>query len=61
MRFTVSFRRCGKSSINTAAIWRACEKIAAKSGMWNLRASGWRKVLGGQTTAEEVLSVTIQE
>jgi len=36
-------------------------EIAAKSGMWNLRASGWRKVLAGMTTPEEVLSVTIQE
>ena len=36
-------------------------EIAAKSGMWNLRASGWRKVLAGMTTPEEVLSVTMQE
>lgn len=36
-------------------------EIAAKSGMWNLRASGWRKVLAGLTTSEEVLSVTMQE
>ena len=36
-------------------------EIAAKAGMWNLRASGWRKVLMGQTTAEEILSVTMDE
>jgi type IV pilus assembly protein PilB len=33
----------------------------SKAGMWNIRASGWRKVLAGQTTSEEVLSVTITE
>ena len=35
--------------------------VAAKSGMWNLRASGWRKVLQGVTTPEEVLAVTVLE
>lgn len=34
---------------------------AQKSGMWNLRASGWRKVLQGMTTPEEVLSATVGE
>jgi hypothetical protein len=29
--------------------------------MWNLRASGWRKVLLGLTTPEEVLSITVEE
>jgi len=36
-------------------------EVAFKAGMWNLRASGWRKVLQGITTAEEVLSVTTGE
>ena len=35
--------------------------LAAKAGMWNLRASGWRKVLLGLTTPEEVLSITTDE
>jgi type II secretory ATPase GspE/PulE/Tfp pilus assembly ATPase PilB-like protein len=35
-------------------------EIATKAGMWNLRASGWRKVISGLTTAEEVLSVTTE-
>ena len=34
---------------------------AAKAGAWNLRASGWRKVLMGTTTPEEVLSITVEE
>jgi type IV pilus assembly protein PilB len=37
------------------------KEIAAKAGMWNLRASGWRKVLMGLTTPEEVLSITVEE
>jgi type IV pilus assembly protein PilB len=37
------------------------KEIAFKAGMWNLRASGWRKVLQGQTTAEEVLSLTSED
>jgi type IV pilus assembly protein PilB len=36
-------------------------EIAFKLGMWDLRASGWRKVLMGLTTPEEVLSVTAAE
>ena len=39
-------------------------KIAAaaiKGGAWNLRASGWRKVLTGLTSVEEMLSVTVTE
>ncbi|OIO09351.1 MAG: hypothetical protein AUJ52_06650 [Elusimicrobia bacterium CG1_02_63_36] len=36
-------------------------EVARKEGMWNMRASGWRKVLEGVTTAEEVLSVTVGE
>jgi type IV pilus assembly protein PilB len=37
------------------------KEIASRSGMWNLRASGWRKVLLGLTTPEEVLSITVEE
>ncbi|MBI4386948.1 MAG: type II secretion system protein GspE, partial [Elusimicrobia bacterium] len=37
------------------------KEVAAKSGMWNLRSSGWRKVLAGATTPEEVTSVTMSE
>ncbi len=36
-------------------------EVAVKNGMWDLRASGWRKVLSGLTTPEEVLSVTMKE
>ena len=36
-------------------------EVAVKNGMWDLRASGWRKVLSGLTTVEEVLSVTMKE
>ena len=34
---------------------------ATRSGMWNLRASGFRKVMAGLTSLEEVLGVTIEE
>ncbi|MCR4819516.1 MAG: Flp pilus assembly complex ATPase component TadA [Elusimicrobiales bacterium] len=34
---------------------------AAKGGAWNLRASGWRRVMAGLTTVEEMLSVTVTE
>ena len=37
------------------------KEAASRSGMWNLRASGWRKVLEGLTTPEEVLAVTMDE
>lgn len=37
------------------------KEAAEKSGSWNLRASGWRKVLGGITSVEEMLSVTVSE
>ncbi|MDE2291435.1 MAG: Flp pilus assembly complex ATPase component TadA [Elusimicrobia bacterium] len=33
----------------------------AREGFWNLRASGWRKVIEGITSAEEVMSVTVSE
>jgi len=32
-----------------------------KTGALNMRASGWRKVVMGQTTVEEVMSVTLSE
>jgi len=32
-----------------------------KTGAWNMRASGWKKVVAGLTTAEEVMSVTLSE
>ncbi len=34
---------------------------AAKGGAWNLRASGWRKVVAGVTSVEDMLSVTVSE
>jgi len=34
---------------------------AAKGGAWNLRASGWRKVLAGVTSVDDMLSVTVSE
>jgi type IV pilus assembly protein PilB len=34
---------------------------AVRAGMWTLRASGWRKVIAGQTSLDEVLSITIEE
>ncbi|MDO8805512.1 MAG: ATPase, T2SS/T4P/T4SS family [Elusimicrobiota bacterium] len=34
---------------------------AAKAGAWNLRASGWRKVMAGITSSEDMLSVTVGE
>ncbi|MBI5242597.1 MAG: Flp pilus assembly complex ATPase component TadA [Elusimicrobia bacterium] len=35
------------------------KEIAVSEGMWNLRASGWRKVIAGITTPEEIMSITI--
>lgn len=37
------------------------KEIAKKQGAWDLRASGWRKVLAGITSVEEMLSVTVAE
>ncbi|MBI5629463.1 MAG: Flp pilus assembly complex ATPase component TadA [Elusimicrobia bacterium] len=34
------------------------KEVAVKAGMWSIRASGWRKVLKGLTTPEEVMAVT---
>ena len=36
-------------------------ECAFKLGMWDMRASGWRKVLMGLTTVEEVISITSHE
>ena len=37
------------------------KQIAVEEGMWSLRASGWRKVLLGITTPEEIISITVGE
>ncbi|MEA3306308.1 MAG: ATPase, T2SS/T4P/T4SS family [Elusimicrobiota bacterium] len=34
------------------------EEAAAEGGAWNLRASGWRKVMAGVTSTDEILNVT---
>ncbi|MGD9641554.1 MAG: GspE/PulE family protein [Elusimicrobiales bacterium] len=36
-------------------------ETALKSGAWDLRASGWRKVLAGITSADDMLSITMTE
>ncbi len=36
-------------------------EAAVRAGMWNLRASGWRKVIAGLTAFEDIQSVTIDE
>jgi type IV pilus assembly protein PilB len=36
-------------------------EVAVQGGAWGLRASGWRKVLAGSTSVEEMLSVTITD
>jgi len=36
-------------------------EAAAKGGAWGLRASGWRKVIAGVTSVDEMLSVTVTE
>ena len=46
-----------KSIIYKDADVQKLEKEAAKSGAWNLRASGWRKVMAGLTTVEEMMKV----
>ncbi len=35
------------------------KEAAVKTGIWNLRASGWRKVLQGLTTVDELIAVTL--
>ena len=36
-------------------------EAARKGGAWGLRASGWRKVIAGVTSVDEMLSVTVTE
>ena len=36
-------------------------EAVAKSGAWDLRASGWRKVLAGVTSADDMMSITMVE
>ena len=36
-------------------------QAAKESGMWNMRASGFRKVLAGITTIDEVMAVTVAD
>jgi len=36
-------------------------EAVAKSGAWDLRASGWRKVLAGVTSAEDMMSITMTD
>ena len=48
-----------RQAISQNASTRDLNVIAARYGMWNLRASGWRKVIEGLTTAEEVRSATL--
>ncbi|MBI5596922.1 MAG: Flp pilus assembly complex ATPase component TadA [Elusimicrobia bacterium] len=35
--------------------------VGQQEGFWNLRASGWRKVIEGVSTVDEVMSVTVGE
>lgn len=35
-------------------------EASIRTGAWNMRASGWRKVIQGLTTPEEILSVTLR-
>ena len=44
-------------SHDRASSW-AIEQAAVRSGMRTLREDGWRKVLTGRTTVDEVLRVT---
>ncbi len=37
------------------------KKAAVQSGALNLRANGWRKVIRGQTTVDEILSITTSD
>jgi type IV pilus assembly protein PilB len=37
------------------------KKAAEEAGMWTMRASGFRKVLNGLTTIDEVMSVTVSD
>ncbi|MBI4655423.1 MAG: Flp pilus assembly complex ATPase component TadA [Elusimicrobia bacterium] len=47
-------------------IYKDCDviklrEVVLQSGAWDLRASGWRKVLAGVTSADDMLSITIKE
>lgn len=37
------------------------KQAAVRSGAFNLRANGWRKVVRGQTTVDEILAVTVAD
>lgn len=37
------------------------DEAARRGGAWGLRASGWRKVIAGDTSVDEMLSVTVTE
>ena len=37
------------------------KEAVAKSGAWDLRASGWRKVLAGVTSSDDMMSITMVE
>ena len=39
----------------------ALKQAAIRSGSLNLRANGWRKVVRGQTTVDEILSITTSD
>ena len=39
----------------------ALKQAAVRSGALNLRANGWRKVIRGQTTIDEILSITTSD
>lgn len=39
----------------------ALKQAAVRSGAMNLRANGWRKVIRGQTTIDEILSITTSD
>jgi type IV pilus assembly protein PilB len=39
----------------------AMKKIAEEEGMWDMRASAWRKVMEGITSVEEVEAVTVSD
>ena len=37
------------------------KKAGEEAGMWTMRCSGFRKVLNGLTTIDEVMSVTVSD
>jgi type IV pilus assembly protein PilB len=50
-----------KSIINKDADIFKIRDIARKQGTWDLRASGWKKVMDGITSVEEMMSITMSE